>query len=79
MKASYSTMVSFIAEHNQYLLYGNLVEYLNPSLFMTIENKEDNPTYREAMSSPDKAGFIAAMGKEEGNLWCLGLVMKTIS
>ena len=57
-------MGSFIAEHNQYLSYGNLVEYLNPALFMTMANKEDNPTYREAMCGPDKAGFIAAMGKE---------------
>ena len=32
---------------------------------MTLVNKEDNPIYREAMSGPDKAGFIAAMGKEK--------------
>ena len=64
MEASYSTMGSFIAEHNQYLSYGNLVEYPNPALLMTLANKEDNPTHREATSGPDKAGFIAAMGKE---------------
>ena len=64
MEASYSTMGSFIAEHNQYLSYGNLVEYLNPALVMTMANKEDNPTYKKAMCGPDKAGFIAAMGKE---------------
>ena len=29
-----------------------------------MTNKEDNPTYRETMSGPNKAGFIAAMGKE---------------
>ena len=63
-EASYSTMGSFITKHNQYLSYGNIVEYLNPALFMTIANKEGNLTYREAMSGPDKSGFIAAMGKE---------------
>ena len=29
-----------------------------------MTNKEDNPTYQEAMYRPDKAGFIATMGKE---------------
>ena len=61
---SYSSLGSFISEHNQYLSCGNLVEYLNPALFITMANKEDNPTYQEAMYGPDKAGFIAAMGKE---------------
>ena len=64
MEASYYTLSSSIAKHNQYLSYGNLVEYLNPDLFVTMTNKEDNPTYRETMSGPNKAGFIAAMGKE---------------
>ena len=31
---------------------------------MMMVNKEDNPTYKEAMCCPDKAGFIAVMGKE---------------
>ena len=30
---------------------------------MTMANKEDNPAYREAMSGPDKGGFIAVMRK----------------
>ena len=64
MEASYSTLGSFIAKHNQYLSYGNIVEYLIPALFITLANKEDNPTYREAMSGPDRASFIAAIGKE---------------
>ena len=64
MKASYSLLGSFISEHNQYLSYGNLVEYLNPALFITMANKEDNSTYREVMCRPDNAGFIAAIGKE---------------
>ena len=62
MEASCSTLGSFIAKHNQYLSYENLVEYLNLALFMTIANKEDNPTYREAVSGPNKAGFIAEIG-----------------
>ena len=53
-----------MAEHSQNLLYGNLVEYLNPALFATMANKEDNPTYREAMSGSNKVGFIAAIGKD---------------
>ena len=65
METSYSTLGSFIVvKHNQYLSYGNIVEYLNPAIFIILADKEDNPTYREVMSSPDKAGFIAAMGKE---------------
>lgn len=31
------------------------------ALFMPMANKEDNPTYSEAMHYPDSAGFIAAM------------------
>ena len=53
LEASYSILGSFIAKHSQYLLYGKLVAYLNPALFMTMANKEDNLTYREAMSGPD--------------------------
>ena len=29
-----------------------------------MANKEDNPTYAEAMQGPDSAGFIAAMEVE---------------
>ena len=56
-----STFGAFIAEHSQNLSYGNLVEYLNPALFIIVANKEDNPTYAKAMQGPDSAGFIAAM------------------
>ena len=31
---------------------------------MTLANKEDNPTYAEAMVSPDAGGFIKAMEVE---------------
>ena len=52
------TMGSFIADHSQNLLYQNLVEYLNPALFVTMANKEDHPTYAEALYGPDSCGFI---------------------
>ena len=29
-----------------------------------MANKEDNPTYQEAICGPDKADFIGAMGEE---------------
>ena len=63
-KSTQSTLGAFAAEHCQSLSYGNLVEYLNPALFITMANKEDNPTYKEAMSGPDVSGFIAAMEDE---------------
>jgi hypothetical protein len=52
-------------EHQQYLTTlpsgAQLVEYLNPALFMTVANQDDNPTLTEAMNSPDAAGFFKAM------------------
>ena len=59
-----STLSSFAAEHCKSLSYDGLVEYLNPALFITMANKEDNPTYAKAMSGPDAAGFIDAMEQE---------------
>ena len=59
--SSYSSIGAFIAEHNQNCSYKHLIEYLNPALFITMANKEDNPTYAEAMQGPDAAGFIEAM------------------
>ena len=38
-----------------------LINYLNPFLFATIANQEDNPTFTEAMNGPDAAGFQKAM------------------
>ena len=58
------TIGAFMAEHSQNLSYGNLVEYLNPALFATMANKEDNPTYAEALYGPDSCGFISAMETE---------------
>ena len=50
-----------MVEHLKNSGYRNLVDYLNPALFITLANKEDNPTYAEAMASPDQAGFLKAM------------------
>ena len=58
------TMGAFMAEHSQNLSYGNLVEYHNPALFATMANKEDHPTYAEALYGPDSCGFISAMETE---------------
>jgi hypothetical protein len=38
-----------------------LQEYFNPVLLVTIANKEDNPTLKEAMDGPDAEGFMKAM------------------
>lgn len=58
------TLAAFISEHKKNSSYSSLVEYLNPALFITMANKEDNPTYKEAMVSPDAAGFMKAMELE---------------
>ena len=57
------TLGSFATEH-QKESYDRLVEYLNPALFSTMAIKEDTPTFKEAMASPDAAGFITAMEEE---------------
>ena len=64
MSNTKGTIGSFLAEHRQNLSYGSLVEYLNPAAFITLANKEDNPTFKEAMASVDRSGFISAMETE---------------
>ena len=52
----------FIKEHQcSNTTYNSLVEYLNPASFITMVNNEDNPTFKEAMASPDTGGYIKAM------------------
>ena len=58
------TMGAFMADHSRSLSYGNLVEYLNPALFATMANKEDDLTYAEALYGPDSCGFVCAMETE---------------
>lgn len=50
MEVSYSLLGLLILEHNQYLSYKNLFEFLNPALFITTANKEGNPIYSEAIN-----------------------------
>jgi hypothetical protein len=55
------TLGAFISNHQRNAPYDRLVDYLNPAAFITMANKEDNPTFKEAMTSPDAAGFVTAM------------------
>ena len=43
------TIGAFLADQSQNLSHKNLVEYLNPALFVTITDKKDHPTYAEAL------------------------------
>ena len=58
------TMGASMADHSRNLSNSNLVEYLNPALFATMANKEDHPTYAEALYGPYSCGFIGAMETE---------------
>ena len=67
-----SALGSFIAEHQHNISLGYLVEYLNPALLITMANKEDTPTFMEAVTGPNAAGFLAAMIKEYNTLDIMG-------
>ena len=65
-KSFYSTIRAFAVEHSKaFSTCGQYLEYLNPALFITMINKEENPTYSEALGGPDSAGFMEEMKKEE--------------
>jgi hypothetical protein len=61
---AHSALGSFISEHQRYLSKSNLLDYLNPAALATMTNKDDNPTFKEAMAGPDAGGFTTAMGAE---------------
>jgi hypothetical protein len=61
---THSALGSFVSEHRRYLSKNNLLDYLNPALLATMANKDDNPTFKEAMAGPDAGGFITAMEAE---------------
>jgi hypothetical protein len=61
---THSALGSFISEHRRYLSKSNLLDYLNPAALATMANKDDNPTFKEAMAGPDAGGFITAMEAE---------------
>jgi hypothetical protein len=59
-----TTLDAFTCEIHKNITYENghqLLEYFNPALLITVANKEDNPTLKEAMNGPDAAGFMKAM------------------
>jgi hypothetical protein len=61
-----TTLDAFKCEIQKNLTYENgygiqMLEYFNPALLIAIANKDDNPTLKEAMNSPDSAGFMKAM------------------
>jgi hypothetical protein len=59
-----TTLDAFKSELLKNITYENgqqLLEYFNPALLIAVANKEDNPTLKEAMNSPDAAGFMKAM------------------
>ena len=53
-----------MTDHSQNLLNENLVEYSTSALFATMTNKEDHPTYTEALYGPDSCGFTGAIETE---------------
>ena len=65
-------MSAFLCElQHETTTYGEhtrLVDYLNPALFITLANKEDHPTLKEAMNGPDAKGFFKAMEIEINQL-----------
>ena len=55
-----TTLDAFVSEANKNTINGYL-EYFNPALLVTVADKEDNPTLKEAMNGPDATGFMKAM------------------
>jgi hypothetical protein len=59
-----TTLDAFACELHKNTVYENgqqLLEYFNPALLVTVADKEDNPTLKEAMNGPDADGFMKAM------------------
>jgi hypothetical protein len=66
-----TTLDAFTCELCKNITYENgiqLLEYFNPALLITVLNKEDNPTLKEAMNGPYASGFIKAMETEISTL-----------
>jgi hypothetical protein len=47
----------------------NTVEEYNPALLSSKASEDDNPTYEQAMSGPNKEGYWKAAEKEVDNLF----------
>ena len=59
-----TTLDAFVSEVHKNTVYEKgqqMLEYFNPALLVTVADKEDNPTLKEAMNGPDAAGFMKAM------------------
>ena len=59
-----TTLDAFVCEIHKNTIYEKghqLLEYYNPALLITVADKEDNPTLKEAMNGPDATGFMKAM------------------
>jgi hypothetical protein len=66
-----TTLDAFSCELRKNITYENgikILEYFNPAMLITVINKEDNPTLKEAMNGPDASGFIKAMETEINTL-----------
>lgn len=60
--SSLSAFAIEIRKHTSYSAAGTkLLDYFNPTLFVTLANQEDSPTFTDAMNGPDAAGFRCAM------------------
>ena len=60
--SSLSAFAIEIRKHTSYSAAGTkLLDYFNPSLFVTLANQEDSPSFTDAMNGPDAAGFRRAM------------------
>ena len=79
------TLHSFIAEHQQFLSYSikgtPLVNYLNPAILQSMNNRTDTPTFTKAMNGSDSDGFLRAMESEMCTLIDVGTfdVVKCLS
>ena len=68
MDSGLTTLSAFLAElHRDSELSTNgtiLLNYLDPALFVVLLNNDNNPTFPEAMISPDSTVFMSSMKKE---------------
>jgi Reverse transcriptase (RNA-dependent DNA polymerase) len=72
MSLDWNNMLSLFTEGNfgafltemQKETVGGYLECLNPALFITKANKEDNPTWEDTMNGPNAVGFFKACENE---------------
>ena len=60
--SSLSAFVIKVQKHTSYSAVGTkLLDYFNPSLFVTLANQEDPPVFTDTINCPDAAGLRRAM------------------